>query len=265
MTVIQDIPGQRQVITTLLNAKVSHKVIAIRDSVYDMEVEYKKLAMHIEVGGKTMGFSSDDTVSSNPVSKMIAAMLNKPFSITITKSGKVLEVKNIDHIFDGMFKAMPQLTDAQKAQFKDQMQQSFGEKTIRTNFQDAFTILPSQSVNVGEPWQSSSTLETILSCKTLTTYSVKERQANAYVIHGETVMTANDNGEYKPFNGIMMRYDHISGTGTTELKVDKATCWVTEATVIKNIKGIVSIQDSPTIPGGLTFPMSLAVDLTVTN
>ena len=160
---------------------------------------------------------------------------------------------------------MPQLTDAQRAQFKNQMQQSFGEKTIRTNFQDAFTVFPGHSVDVGELWQNSSTLESIVSCKTQTTYSLKDQQANVYVIHGDAVLTANDNGEYKPFKGMMMRYDHISGTGTTELKLDKATCWITEAKVTKNIKGIASIQDSPSIPGGLTFPMSLTGDLTVTN
>jgi hypothetical protein len=265
LTFIQDFPGQRQVVTTLINARVSHKVTAIRDSVYEMQVEYKKLGMHLEVGGKTMGFSSDDSLTSNPASKIIAAMLNKPFTIIITKSGNVLEVKNIDNLYKEMFKALPQLSDAQKAQFKNQMQQSFGEKAIKTNFQDAFTVLPCRSVGIGELWQNNSSMESIVACKTQTSYSLKDKQGTVYVIHGDAVVSANGTAEYKPISGMMMRYDHITGTGTTDLKLDKATCWVTESRVTKNIKGTVSIKDSPAIPGGLTFPMSMTGDLTVTN
>ncbi len=119
LTIVQDLPGQKQVISTIISAKISHKVIAIRDSIYDMEVQYKRMNMSMEVGGKTTGFSSDDSLSSNPASKMIAGILNKSFNISITKSGKVLEVKNINNLFDNMFKDFPQVTDEQKAQFKN--------------------------------------------------------------------------------------------------------------------------------------------------
>ncbi|MFI5136692.1 MAG: DUF6263 family protein [Sphingobacteriales bacterium] len=266
VTIVQDLPGQQQIITTTLNGTLSHKVTAVHDSVYVLEVKYKKLGMRMEIGGKTMSFSSDDSLSSNPASKMFAAMLNVPFTVVITKSAKVLEVKNVDNIYAGMFKAMPQLTDAQKTQFKSQMQQSFGEKAIKTNLQDAFIIFPGHSVKIGELWQNSSSLESILSCKTLTTYSLKDQQANTYTIHGDAVISANDNnGEYKPVNGLMMRYEQVSGTETIEQKFDKATCWVTGATVSKKIKATVKIQDSPSTPGGLTFPSSFSIDLTVTN
>ena len=83
MTIVEDLPGETQVITMLLNYRVSHKVMAIHDSVYEMDVAYKKMGMHMEVGGKTIGFSSDDSLGSNPASKMIASLLNKPFTMII--------------------------------------------------------------------------------------------------------------------------------------------------------------------------------------
>ena len=265
LTVVQDLPGQKQVISTIMSARVSHKVIAIRDSVYDMEVQYKRLNMSMEIGGKTMGFGSDDSLSSNPASKAMAGLLNKTFNITITKSGKVLEVKNLDKVFDAIYSGNTQISDAQKTQIKNEMQQTFGEKTMKTNFQDAFAVFPGRSVAVGETWQNKSSLESIISCNTVTTFSITDQQANSYQVNGTIAFTPNGDGGYKPFKGMMMRYDNISGTGTNKIKLDKTTGWITEAFIVKNMQGTVHIQDCPQVPGGITFAMSVAADLTVTN
>ena len=145
------------------------------------------------------------------------------------------------------------------------MQQTFGEKTIKTNFQDAFAVFPGHSVAIGEKWQNNSSLESIISCNTVTTFSIKDVQANSYLVAGDITFTPNEKAGFKPFKGMMMLYDNISGTGSNKIKLDKATGWITEATIVKNMKGTVHIQDGPQAPGGLTFQMSIAADLTVTN
>ncbi len=266
LSIIEDINGQQQIINTIISAKVAHKVTAIKDSVYEMEVQYKGIGMHMEMGGKKiMDLSSDNVSGGDMSSKIVNSILNKPFLMTISKTGRVLEVKNTATLFAGMFDSFPQVTEAQKVQFKSQMQQSFGDKAIKTNFQDAFAMFPNAKVGPNDKWSTNSSIESIISIKTKTTYTLMSITDAAFLIHGEALIKSDDNGDYKPYNGMLMRFSNLTGNSTTELKLDSKTCWITEAKINKNIKGIVEIKDSPKIPGGLNFPISIIGDMTVSG
>src|ERR1700733_12545437 len=71
LTIVQDIPGHNQTVDMLIGARIAHKVVAIRDSVYDMEVMYASMSMHLTVGTVTMDMNSADKSGANPISKLL--------------------------------------------------------------------------------------------------------------------------------------------------------------------------------------------------
>jgi hypothetical protein len=266
LTITQDIPDHKQVITTVVTGVVAHKVTAIKDTVYELAVQYESFGMKMDMAGTTlMSFDTKNSDSQDIMTKVMRGMLHKPITITMTRSGKILEVKNLDNLYAGMFARFPELADAQKAQIKAQAEKSFGEKAFRNNIQDAFAVLPDAVVGVNDSWLSDSNLETIAVAKIKTTYVLKNITDHDYVIHGDAVVTSAGMADYVQFNGMPMRYNNVKGTYSVEIKLDKATGWVTNSKTSKNITGDMEIKDNPKIPGGITFPMAIVGDVNLSN
>lgn len=265
LTITEQIPGQTMVITTIMSCRVAHKVTAIRDSVYELEVAYKSFNMHMDLpGGKSVDIRTDDANSNQVVNKIMRTMLDKPFTVTINNRGKVLAIKNSQNLYSGMLSSLPDTLSAEKkAQFKAQMEQSLGEKSFKNTFQDAFAVLPDANVNLNDHWSAITNLESTISVQIKNTYTLQRITNNEYMIHGDAVVTSPDSPEYKQINGIPMRYIDLSGSSTTDIELDKTTGWVTKEKVTRLVKGTMDIKDNPQVPGGVKFPMTVNADLMV--
>jgi hypothetical protein len=266
LTITQDIPGHQQVITIFISGLMSHKVTAIEDTVYEMAVQYENLDIKMDMSGTTLMNVDTKKAGQDPISKIMASLLHKPITVSISKTGKVLEVKNIDNLYAHMFDEFPQITEMQKAQFKAQVQQSFGEKALKNNFQDAFAVLPGTDVGVNDSWVSDTKLETVSQANIKTTYVLISITDNEYVIHGDAVVSpAGANADFVITNGMPMRYNNASGSYTADIKLDKKTGWITGSKTEKNIKGDMEIKDNPQLPGGMTFPMTITGNINMSN
>jgi len=60
-----------------------------------------------------------------------------------------------------------------------------------------------------------------------------------------------------------INYD-ISGTMTSEIKVDRKSGWIIKSTIDQKMDGTVKIK-SPQLPSEMEMPMSMTNHLTVTN
>ncbi len=267
LTIIQDIPGQKQTIEMIMGGRIAHKVTAIKDSVYDMEVKYASLSVSMKVGAMHVNMNSAGGGGNSLLDKLMASVINVPFYMSITRTGKVLSVTGMEKLYENMTANVPEATDAQKAQFKTQMAQSFGEKSLKGAFQDAFAMFPVKKVGLNDTWTASTVLESSgMAAKVNTTYALNAATNDAYVIHGDaTVGGISANPGYRSANGIEMRFIDIKGKSTTDLKLDKNTCWLIEVKITKTIDGIADIKDSPKIPGGIKFPMSIIGDVTTSG
>jgi hypothetical protein len=106
ISIDQAINGTHQVMTTVITAKVAHKVTAITDTLYTLETTYVNMAMHMDMMGKTIDFSSS-LDRQDIVSKLLGSMLNRPFTITMSTRGRVVAVKGTDSLYVHMFDNLP--------------------------------------------------------------------------------------------------------------------------------------------------------------
>lgn len=257
----QIIQGTTQILKSSISGKISHKVISITDTLYEMEVRYKNLGMQMDVAGQSISFSTDK--KDDMVSTLIATIVDKPFLMTISKSGRIIVLKNLENLFAGMFDNFPQLTEEQKVQLKTQFQESFGEKQFRSSFQDIFVIYPQQALSLNSKWVNDTELvATGLTVKTKMTFTLTDITNNGYKLSGVATLSSDNNVGYNETgDGIFMRYINATGTTTADVKIDKVTGWVVESKVVKKINGILQIKDGPKTPGGGQFPMSLTATI----
>jgi hypothetical protein len=258
LTMVQSIAGQEQKINTEINGRIANKVIAIRDTVYEIEVRYKTISMRMGMMGQVMDFNADKT---DTFSKIMMTIRDKPFTMFMSKTGRVVDIKNTDSLYKGMFDSFPQVTDAQKVQFKTQMEESFGNEAIKNSFQDVFPILPGAKTAVNDTWVANTAITSTLSAKVKTTYTLIGMNKAVYTINSKAVIYSDKNPEYKVSGGLSMRFIDITGTSNAEITIDKATGWLSASKTIKTIKCTAEIKDSEKVPGGMIFPMTIDANL----
>lgn len=265
MDIDQLINGVHQMVKTTISGTMAHKVIAIKDTLYEMEVTYKKLGMRMDVAGKIIEFNSDPQ-SVDLVSKFVRSMLNKPFLIVMSKRGKILEVRNIDSLFAGIAKDFPQLSEAQVAQMMTQMRQSFGEKSIKGNLQETFVIFPKEPLAVKSSWTTTNGIEAAaISITTKTTYTLNAITDKYYDVSGTAVIMSDKEPLFKKSAGYFIRLVQPTGSYNARMKIDKVTGWITESQITKDISATAEVKKTEGGPIELSYPMKILMKFTGSN
>ncbi|GGH15140.1 DUF6263 family protein [Mucilaginibacter phyllosphaerae] len=266
MDIDQLIQGAHQIVKTTITGVMSHKVISIQDTLYDMDVTYKSLVMNMELGGKTINFNSQDNDTTNIMSKAMRNMIGNSFTIMMSKRGQIVTVKNTERLFAGIFKGFPAIDEQKKTQLMAQLQQSFGDKSIKGNLQESFVIFPKVQVDVKSNWTNQTFLEAAaISAKTKTTFTLDGVTDDAYEISGTAVIMADKVPEFKNSNKFFIRLLNIAGDNVTKVKINKKTGWIMQSNVKKHIKGDVELKQTLDGPILITYPMVIDGDLSTTG
>jgi len=262
-TVTQNLNGQQASYTIGMAAKTAFKVIDIKDTVYDMEVRYQSIGMKMQSTAGDMDFNSDRKDAQDIPSKVLAAMVDKPFLVTLSTTGRVLEVKNIEKIMASVFDGLPQMDTLQKQQLMGQFLQSFGEKSFKSNLEQSLAIYPSVKVSKGDKWIVNTLLESVMVADVQSTYELQDITDTYYLIHGDSRI-ATVRGRESQVNGMPVSYD-LTGIIVSDIEADKTTGWVAEAKIKQDISGTFQIKDNPKLPGGMLVPMTVHTDMITTD
>lgn len=257
----QNYAGQQVDIQMKVVGKVNFKVMAITNAGYDLEVEYERISMVMEMPTGTMEFGSDKSGTEDVMSSILAAMMHKPFGITMTRQGKVTEVRNISVLFDSAFEKYPELSEEQKQQIITQLSQSFGEEGFKGNIEMVTSLFPEAPVAVGETWSTQTEVHSGMSLAVKTIYRLEAVEAGHYVISGKSEMATM---AAAVGDDIPMKYD-LSGTMTSTIKLAKKTGWIHDASIKQSMSGKVIFSDSPQMPGGMEVPMSMDSDIAIAD
>lgn len=126
----QEINGQQTEMAIKISGRMAFKVVDFTDSVYNMNVTYQQLAMSMRLPGTELSFDSKKKDPSDIFSRILGAMVNKPFEISMTQQGKITSVRNLTTVFEQVFAEFPELPEQQKQQLKSQLLQAYGEKAF---------------------------------------------------------------------------------------------------------------------------------------
>ncbi|TWR29282.1 hypothetical protein FPZ43_09985 [Mucilaginibacter pallidiroseus] len=266
MNIDQLIQGTHQIVKSTITGSMAHKVVAIKDTIYDMDVIYKSLAMEMEIGGRAINFDSESSDTTNMFTKVMKNLIGKSFTIVMSKRGQVVAVKNTERMFESLFKGFPQIDEQKKAQLLAQFQQSFGAKTIKGNLQESFVIFPKTAIVVKGTWTNQTNLEAaVISSKTNTRFTLDNITNNAYEITGNAVITPDKAPVYKNTNNLFMRLLNVGGSNTTRIKIDKKTGWIIQSTVVKHVISDVELKQTLDGPVMMTYPMVIDANMETKN
>lgn len=261
---IQNMNGQEINLLIELNSKMSYLVKDIQDSIYHLEVSYEKMVMDMQYPQGKISYSSEKNDKEDVFSNLLAKMKGNPFLITMDHKGKILDVQNIDQLFESLFSDYPDLGEDQKQQIKVQLMDSYGEEAFKGNMEMVTSIFPDKSVKKGDTWTTSLNLNTGFASDVQTTYTFLGKKGGDYKIHGESEMKTSENEDYIENNGLEMKYD-LKGNMVSDIVLNGKTGWIEEAKISQDIQGNSTIKANPQMPDGMTIPMVMKNEMTISG
>lgn len=260
----QTINGQLNNIDMTIDGKMSFKVLNADDSLYYMEVNYTKVGLKMVLPTGTVAFNSDSRDTSNIMARIMQGITNKPFTASITKSGRIRSVENAENMISAMIDGIKEVPQAQKDQLKTQLTQSFGSSALKSNLQMSMAVLPETAIAKNDKWTIGTKLEGAMTAHINSVYQLMDITPQSYVIHGTSTLATDNAAGYRTISNMPMKYN-MKGTMTSDVLVDKATGWISSSKMKQNIDGTVEIKDNPQVPGGLTFPMTVTTETTTAD
>lgn len=260
----QDIKGQKVSINLTISGQIAFKVTNLNDTIYDISVSYHQLAMLMKLPNRDVSFNSDNKDENDIFSQLLSAIIDKPFFIKMTTLGRIVEVKNIDSIFEEALDKFTKLSETQKQQMMGQLMQAFGEKSFKGNFEMITAIYSNNPVEKGDTWTTKTNLETGMAATLITTFELKDKVENYNLIIGNGNIETLNKDAYTQVNGMPAKYN-LTGTLNSSLKVDNKTGWIIEGKIKELISGTVEIKDNPNLPGGMSIPMSISAENTYSS
>ncbi|WP_428328792.1 DUF6263 family protein [Mucilaginibacter sp.] len=263
-SVLQTINGQQNTINVTMAFKMAFKVTDVVDTIYKMEVNYQTLSMKIQAGTATIDMDSKKKDTSDIPSSIIGGMMNQPFNISMSKSGKVYSVENIENMINGVFSKFKGVNTAKKEQIKQQFLSSFGAKAFKGSIEMGTAVFPSKAVAVDDKWIVNTKLDAVIVANVQTTFQLITIVDNSYRIMGDGKVNTDLTAPPATINGMPVKYN-INGTVITDIVLDKKTGWITNFKLKQAMQGTVDILDNPSVPGGMSIPMTVNNDQTITD
>jgi len=246
--------------------RTSYKVIAIQDSIYDLEARYESLSMNSKAYSEKgfMIFSSENKDKKDMISSALRKVTNIPFNVKISKRGKVVYIQNYDSLLwtslDDLTFDRADLRQIVKADIK----RLFGSEMFKSNFGQSSAIFPDHPVSIGEQWTTDITLNAGITAKSKTTYELKGMDGKCYVILGTINTNSENKDEYKEFMGMQVKMDATCLT-TSTTKVNKKTGWIKEQIMNCEMTNSSKIKESSQLPNGLSTDIKMNMQITITD
>lgn len=260
-TIVQSINGHENKVNLVLAFKIAFKVTGIADSLYHIEVSYQSLDMKINMADTTIEMDSKKNSALDVPSSIVAAIMNKPFNITLSKMGRIRSVENFEKMIDGVFDGFTKIDSTKKLQIKKQFMQSFGVNSFKDILEMGTAIFPQKAVAKNDKWTVNSSVEISAKANVQIIYQLVGAIGDVYQIHGDGTMLSDKDAPPAEINGLPMKYN-LSGTMLTDVKADKNTGWITEVNLRQLMSGNIQIPDNPRVPGGMTIPMTFNTEVT---
>ncbi len=262
--IVQTISGNEMNLNMNIYGTTSFKVLDETNDTYEMEVRYLDLVLGIKMPQGAMEFSSKNPQEGDYMSMALGTMIDKPFFLTLSKSGKPLKVTQFDAILNQMIESFDQIPPMQMEQLTSQIKESYGEESIISNLEIAMAVLSEEPVAIGSKWNMSTEIKTGFKGNIEVEYSYDNQTDETINLSGVGSISTTDSTEVVMAGG-METTNSLNGSFTSTIVLDAKTRWIKKAEVVQDIKGTTTILSNPQFPDGYAIPMKIKNTTIITD
>jgi len=250
----QLVMGTEQNIKTEISGVNSFLVKASTDSVYTVELRFKKMLFKMTSPLASMEFNSEKPIGEDDLfGQVMLSFIKNPYTMVLSKSGEVLSVNGVDEAIDNTISRLD-VPNMSKMQIKASVKNSFGAESLRSSFENIFRCYPVHLVAIGDSWNNSVELKLLGKTTKDNSWILKSIDDGEATILGNAKMTVASSD--KPFvvNGMNARAN-FTGTEQSTFKLDLKTGWINTGTSTSTFEGTMMIEKNAQLPNDLEIPM----------
>lgn len=222
---------------TVMDLGYSATVKDIKNN-YDLEFKYNKISTQMTMAGEEMSFSSEkpykkdsqtmEDMMGNMMNTVFKNMTNQPFNIIIDKKGNMVDIKNLDNLFNHITDNLDEyFNEEEKEAYREEMKSSFKENFVDESMSNSFVVFPSNPVAIGDTWDGTVNIN---GKDGNYTYKLVKADKKQWVIEVTGNSTSDFGGEYLE--------GELKGTYTFDAK----NGWLLEAKIIENLSNEYGVK-----------------------
>ena len=226
--IFQKTNGKTLKINMLVTAKITYKVKSVKKDRYYLETQYRNMNISIvQSDGKELKFNSDKP-SEDVLSNYFYQMCRTPFYITMNSLGEISSVEGIGRLVDNGIKGLD-LPKEKVEQIKLGLNEAYGEKAFKGNFEIITLIYPKVAVELNESWQTETAIYSKnIQASLITNYHLEQSRI------GEDYLQVN--GESEMISHVQTESEKLLGSASLHLSLEKNSGWIHSAKVDQIIR-----------------------------
>ncbi len=252
-------------VTSTLKGAIFFRVEEADADGYEMSVWYEKLAMKMN-GPSEMGGDSENTAAGDPLSIALKAMTGKPFTIRMSRSGKIVSIEGteavLDAVVDEMREQFPPEADESGVEFmRNSLANFYGGDAFKSNIESGMVVFSDKPVSKGDSWSSHTSTPGRFTLDIERVFTVMDINKNGITIKSEAVLDTDP--DTTP-DGVDVQYD-LHGTMTSETVLDPVSGWIVSGKITQKVSGEMKILPGAQEPDGFSVPLDMKNDMTITG
>ena len=249
MDMLQKVMGQEMPMKINMLLGLSFNVLEAQKDVFNLEAKYSYLGTNVSMMGQNFVMASDADISLPP-NKLMASMVNVPFTMKVKPNGDVVEVIGYEKVIDAMKNAMPDSPSTKE------FEKSYSKEQISQNFKSTFFAIPPKPVKIGETWNAAFVsknndidISNNMTCK------LEAVEGDVYKISYTGDLLAKE-GTTMEKEGMKMNVKKMDGKMSGTLLLDKKSSWVKSSDNLGNLNMEIEADMN-----GTKMPMESKIDM----
>ncbi|HEX6891441.1 MAG TPA: DUF6263 family protein [Chryseolinea sp.] len=256
-TLKQMIMGTEQKGENEYSGEMRIKVAQVTSDGAKVEMQFTKLkSRSMTIMGEMLMDSegSDDEVQN----KMLKSMMNKPFSVTLNKSGEVSSVEGAEKLWSDL--GSLNMDDQNTARAKQILEQFMDNSALKSNIEQSMVRYPKEKVKEGDKWNSMNEFPMEFPIKANNSWSLISLGSGTANVSADGIFTTTDKEKTLDLpNGIRAKVD-LSGRQQLKSTVDIKTGWATDIHIHSELKGKMILLAGGMLPENMDVPMEILTD-----
>lgn len=241
--------GETDSTVTKTSYRLMFKVVESRGEDYLLESCFKQMLLVNVTSAGTYEYKPEKASAYDLLSSIMAKIIDQPFSVRLSKSGKVIEIKELELVIRSAIKNLP---ENMTSQFEEMITRWYGSGVLSRNLEMMTLPLPLKTDTDTTNWTLNQHLMFIPNEEINIMYKIADFDANTYHIEG---------------NGTMDKEKHKFGSSDSDVKAvsnasfslsasyKKANGWFINGEVIEHVDGKLKASDIDEVNGWIPFEM----------
>ncbi len=254
--IAQEMMGQSQSTAVGNSMTYSFKVLELlaNDS-YRLEGKLSEYTMNTNTPMGEMNYNSTTDKEVPDFAKSVALTLNEVFVFTLSKDGKVSDVKAPEGLAEKIEKEMGENQDMASQMMAGVAGGAGTAESFNRSVSGLFLNYPAEPIAVKKAFSNETKVENMVVFNTKTDYTLTSASKTENEIGIASVITMADPSASMEVQGMTITYE-LSGGKQGTFTTDALTGLFTKGESVTNISGVVSVE-SPQLPAPMSIPMSI--------